>query len=193
VAGDICSICCGTEREVTVSCPLDCRYLQDARKHDPLPDVDPRQFPNSDIKVDEAFLRRVEPLLILLASAIAAGAIEERAFDNDVKEALDALVRSWRTLESGLVYDVRPDNLIASRIVARVRESVSNVRQRLAEQGESLRDSDLLRVLVFLQRMEIQHNNGRPKGRAFIHFLTGFFDPSRASQGPASSSLIITP
>ena len=34
VRGDICSICCGTEREVTVDCPLDCEYLQEARRHD---------------------------------------------------------------------------------------------------------------------------------------------------------------
>ena len=31
VTGDICSICCGNEREVTVDCPLDCPFLVEAR------------------------------------------------------------------------------------------------------------------------------------------------------------------
>ena len=40
VRGDICSLCCGTEREVTVNCPLDCEYLQEARKHEKLSEFD---------------------------------------------------------------------------------------------------------------------------------------------------------
>ena len=28
VRGEICAICCGTAREVTVDCPLDCPYLR---------------------------------------------------------------------------------------------------------------------------------------------------------------------
>ena len=31
VRGHICPVCCGTERENTVSCPLDCPYLREAR------------------------------------------------------------------------------------------------------------------------------------------------------------------
>ena len=36
---------------------------------------------------------------------------------------------------------------------------------------QSVRDADVLGILVFLQRLEIQHNNGRRLGRAFIDFL----------------------
>src|SRR4051812_27125329 len=94
VSGDICPICCGTEREVTVSCPLECPYLSDARKHEPQPAIDPRHFPNIDIRVDEDFLRRNESLLILLSSGLAKAALEHGGvIDNDVKDALDALVR----------------------------------------------------------------------------------------------------
>ena len=34
VNGEICSICCGNEREVSISCPLDCPYLVEARLHE---------------------------------------------------------------------------------------------------------------------------------------------------------------
>ena len=57
VGGDICSLCCGREREVTLSCPLDCVYLQEARKHERPAEVDPREFPNQDIRLTETFVR----------------------------------------------------------------------------------------------------------------------------------------
>src|SRR3982751_1965569 len=76
VNGDICPICCGTEREVSVNCPLDCVYLQEARRRERLPDIDPRRFPNTDIKVDEAFLQRHEPMLIVLSASVAGYALK---------------------------------------------------------------------------------------------------------------------
>jgi hypothetical protein len=196
VSGDICPICCGTEREVTVNCPLDCPYLQEARKYEKVPDVDPRQFPHSDIKVDEGFLQRNEALLILIASSLARVALTtEGAVDRDVKEALDTLVRTYRTLQSGLVYEVRPENPIAARIHAGVQEALQNMSARLAEHSQTIRDADALGILAFLQRLEIQHNNGRPKGRAFIDFLTAFFPPSPQPSRPdtGTSGLIIPP
>ena len=176
VSGDICPVCCGIEREVTVNCPLDCPFLQKAREYDPLPEVDPRQFPNSDLRVDESFLRQNEALLILIASSLAASALETGGvIDNDVKDALDSLVRTYRTLQSGLIAELRPDNVLARKIYVGVRVAVDEARTQLGDQTNHLRDADILRVLVFLQHMEIQHNNGRPKGRAFIDFLRGFF------------------
>ena len=47
----------------------------------------------------------------------------------------------------------------------------------LAEEAgmQTLRDTDVLATLVFLQRLEIQHNNGRRRGRAFFDFLRTYF------------------
>ena len=40
VRGDICTLCCGSEREVSVACPLDCEYLREAHKHEkPVPNA----------------------------------------------------------------------------------------------------------------------------------------------------------
>ncbi|MBC7925725.1 MAG: hypothetical protein H7039_08715 [Bryobacteraceae bacterium] len=200
VHGDICPLCCGTEREVTVHCPLDCVYLQESRKHEVPPQVDARDVPNVDIKVDEAFLHRNEPLLILLASAMARAALIPGSgiVDSDVKAALDSLIRTWRTLQSGLVYDARPDNPIAGRLYTAVRESIEEIRRKLSEHGQTLRDSDILGVVVFLQRLELQHNNGRLKSRAFIDFLRAFFPAAKPSDNIVSgdqpgSGLILTP
>ena len=196
VGGDICPICCGTERENTVSCPLSCPYLAEARKFERPPEVNESDFPHPEIRVSEAFLRDAEPLLILFSSAIAAHAGAHNAYDNDVKEALASLVQSWKSLDSGLVYESRPTNPIAASIVEGVREAVDQMHAKLSEQGARVPNSDLLKVFAFLQRLEIQHNNRRPKGRAFIHLLFAFMPPDSAERkqdNQDGSSLIITP
>lgn len=174
VNGDICSICCGTEREQTVHCPFDCEYLREARKREEPPIANPDTFPNNDIRVTEQFLRSNEQLLAYLSMQVLRAALEiPNVVDADVKAALEAMVRTYRTLESGLYYETRPDNLIAGAIVERLRGSVDELRKALAERSgvQSVRDADILGVLAFLQRMEIQQNNGRRLGRAFIDFL----------------------
>jgi hypothetical protein len=193
VQGDICSICCGTEREVTVHCPLDCAYLQEARRHEELPVVDPDTFPNRDIAISEKFLRGNEHLLALVGMSLLSVALNtEGAVDSDVQDALDSIVRTYRTLESGLYYESRPANLIAGAIQARVQEEVEKFRKEMsAESGmNQIRDKDLLGVFAFLQRMELQQRNGRKLGRAFLDFLLAHFPPS-IEPGPSPS--LITP
>jgi hypothetical protein len=180
-------VCCGTERENTVSCPLDCRYLRDARAREKEQSVDPDQLPNKEINVDESFLRRNEPLLIFLASGLATTALDtENAIDNDVGEALASLIRTYVTLQSGIVYEARPDNLIAARIQADLRDRIREIEEVLRQNHSTLRDSDVLGVLVFLQRLEMQKNNRRRKSRAFIDFLREFFPSEMPAAEPSS-------
>jgi hypothetical protein len=193
VVGDICSICCGTEREVTVRCPFECPYLQEARRHEQPPTADPETFPNKDIRVNEQFLYENETLLLMTGSALLKAVLETAgATDSDVREALDAIVRTQRTRQSGLYYDTRPSNPIAASIQELAQENLEEARKQMAAQSGSahIRDSDLLGIVVFLQRMAIQHNNGRPLGRAFIDFLREFYphEDKRASSSP----LIVT-
>jgi hypothetical protein len=167
-------VCCGTGREETVSCPLDCPYLLEARTHDKPPAIEEKQIPNLDIKVPESFLRDNEPLLAFLIQAFAgAGLSTEGAVDYDVREALAAMVRTCRTRESGLYYDSRPSNLIAATIQGAVDKNLEEFRKAAVERFglTTIRDADVLGVLAFLQRVEYQINNGRKRGRAFLDFL----------------------
>jgi hypothetical protein len=195
VRGDICTICCGTEREVSVDCPLDCEYLQEARKRAKAPALDAEQVPNPDIRVSENFLRENEHLLAFLARTLTQVASQTPgAVDCDVREALDALIRTYRTLQSGVYYESRPTNPLAARIFGVVQESLAEFRQ---EEPRRLgitktRDADVLGLLVFLQRFELGRNNGRRRSRAFLDFLRGFYAPGPDSAGPPASSMILT-
>jgi hypothetical protein len=70
VEGEICSQCCGSQREITIECPASCEYLKEARFHEQPPAVTEDQVPNPDIRLSEKFLRDTEPLVFTLAVAL---------------------------------------------------------------------------------------------------------------------------
>jgi len=184
VGGDICPVCCGTEREVTIDCPLDCAYLIEARQHDRPPEIDPASIPNQDIRVSEDFVRAQEHLFLWLGLALTRAMMEGQAVDADAREAIEALIRTYRTRDSGLIYETRPTNPYAAAIQDALKDSVEELSKRIAEASgvHSLKDSDVLNILVFFQRLEYQYNNGRRRGRAFLSMLAETF---RAAPEPS--------
>ena len=193
VHGDICSICCGQEREVSIVCPLDCAYLQDARRHEKPVPLDAESVPHPDIKVTERFLAENEEFVMFLGQALSRSALDTPgAADSDVRAALDALIRTYLTLQSGVYYETRPENALANRIYGAIQEGLVEFR-RLEQERTGLpktRDADVLGTLVFFSRLEVDRNNGRPKGRAFIGLLNGFYaEPSGVAD--KASSLVL--
>jgi hypothetical protein len=180
-------VCCGTERENTIDCPLDCEYLREARLREKPPELSPGDLPNQDIRLQERFVEEHERVIVWLTMALRGDMEKERAVDGDAREALDALIRTYRTLESGLIYQTRPQNPFAAGIQQTLQESVDELRKNLQQETglHSLRDADVLGALVVLQRLEMQHDNGRRRGRAFFDFLrVSFPAPPAVSVAP---------
>ncbi len=194
VRGDICAVCCGTEREVSVDCPLDCLYLQEAHKHEKVPERDPEKLPNKDVEITERFFQdNAAPFAFVCRALIKIALGSPNIVDADVREALDAMARTHRTLESGLVYETRPANLVAAGIQQTLASELDELRKQLQERAgmETLRDADILGVLVLLQRMQFTHDNGRPRGRAFLDFLRQEFLEASDPEGANPSGLIV--
>jgi hypothetical protein len=162
---------------MTVDCPFECEYLQEARRRERPPDIDPKEIPNQDIKVTEEFVASQEELLVFCGRTLLTAALEVPAIDYDVREALESLIKTYRTLESGLIYETRPSNPLAAHLQQRLQEGVTGYRQELSERTglNTVRDRDVLGVLVFLQRIERHHNNQRKKGKAFLDHLRTYF------------------
>jgi hypothetical protein len=175
VQGNICSICCGTEREVSFSCPLECEYLREAhRREKPVP-VDPKDIADRDIEVSEELVRSHEELLLFCVYSLVQGALRTAgAVDTDVLEALEALVQTYRTSESGLFYETRPENALAAAVQRVFSDSLADYQKVKEEQEQELpaRNAELLTMLVFLRRIGQQNSNGRPRGRLFIDMLS---------------------
>jgi hypothetical protein len=174
VQGDICPICCGTEREVSLSCPLECVYLQEAHRHEkPIP-VTEKQLANSDVQVSEEFLREHEELMLFcIYSLVEAATRTPGALDADILAALAASIQTHRTLESGLVYETRPENAVAAGVQRSFAASLADYQKERAKRQplSAVRNSDMLKVLVFLQRLGQQNQNGRPRGRMYLDLL----------------------
>jgi len=192
VRGEICSVCCGTERENTVNCPFDCTYLREARVREKPLEIDLASIPFSDVRVPAQFLEehpRVAQLVIdalMNAMSSTVGVI-----DYDVRQALESLIRTCKTLQSGLLYETRPENPIAAKIYDDLQRSVAEGRKEIASNsGVSVRDAEIISMLLLLQRMEYRFNNGRARGRAFIDYYAQHI-PARTPPNPSPSPLIV--
>lgn len=177
---EICGVCCGTNREQTIDCPLECEYLRDARRHEKLPPFDPKNLPNAEIELTDRFLEEHRELAIILGRLLLIAAVETPgAVDFDMRDALEALVATGKTADAGLIYETRPANAIAARVAERFTGELQRFRDEVAKRSgaPALRNKDILGVLIFWQRMEYQRSNGRRKGRAFIESLYALLPP----------------
>lgn len=174
VGAGICTICCGTEREVSLSCPLECEYLQEAHSREKTIPVAEKDLAAPDIQVTEEFVASHEELVLFaIYSLLQATLHTPNAVDTDVLDALGALTQTHRTLESGLFYETISPNLIAAAIQRGFSASLADY-QKLRQEREALapvRNSEILATLVFLTRIGQQNRNGRPRGRMFIDLL----------------------
>jgi len=133
VHGRICPQCCGEQREVTLDCPSDCVYLQQAREHErprPMQDLDPGAlFPQ--VEIPEQFLYQREHLIVGLSYALASSARADRTLtDGDLIAALTAMSKTVETLSnSGLHYEAPIANLSQQKVVAEIQRMLQEFRE----------------------------------------------------------------
>jgi hypothetical protein len=136
-------------------------------------------------------------LLMVISRTLAGAALDTQgAVDSDVREALESLIRTHRSLQSGVIYDSVPSNPYAARIYGLVQGGVGEFRTYEQQRTgmATTRDAEVLGVLVFLQRVEYDRSNGRRRGRAFIDFLREFAAPSQpAGEAPSAPPPLIVP
>jgi hypothetical protein len=188
----ICAVCCGREREQSIRCPYECEFLRESRKHEELMELDPKAVPYPELEITHRFLEENGLLGQFLGESLwLAAAAQPEAVDADLREALDALVRTYKTMQSGLIYETRPSNPYAAAITASVRARIADLERRLREEANVAppRDSQILGMLIFFQRTELQVNNGRRLGRAFLDLLRqnheGAPPPPQPTSGPS--------
>jgi hypothetical protein len=191
VHGRICPQCCGEQREVTLDCPSECPYLQQAREHEK-----PRPAEQFDaaalflhVEISEQFTIEREHLLMGLTYALAKAAQADRTLnDRELIATLSALCTSQeRLVNSGLHYEQPLTSATQQAAAAQVLEMAKQFREVEQKQlgYSTLKDSDMLKALVFLVRLGHARSSGRPKSRAFIDFLMAQF--------PEKQSALVTP
>lgn len=189
---NICAICCGRQREVTIDCPLDCSYLIAAHRyeaeHRKPPSAD--EYPFKDVEFSVDFVYERWPLITGIATAILSfQALHKELHDAHVFTALERLADTYRTLGTGIYYERPPEAPLPLALYGEVGRLLQDFRK--AEAGQtgftSVKDLEVFRLLVFLLRMDKSETNGRPRSRAFIEFLRARF-PLRAGGAAAAQA-----
>jgi hypothetical protein len=191
----ICSLCCGTEREVTIDCPRDCAYLVAAHRYEddhrrPVPEGTPLL----DVDLPPDIVYANQPLLSGLAFSIAKfGAAQPAATDADVLAAIQALAETHRTLGTGIYYEKPPDASAPRALYGELAQFLTEAKRHESEGAglSAVKDSEVFLLLVFLYRMGVLRTNGRPRSRRFIEFLRGQFP--KAPELHREESRIIVP
>ncbi|HEY1423078.1 MAG TPA: hypothetical protein VGF20_06475 [Candidatus Acidoferrum sp.] len=190
----ICSVCCGTEREVTISCPADCAYLIAAHRYeDEHKRAVPADTPFLEERLPQEVLRTQEQLMSLFAFQIAKFAVAEpTATDVDVLAGIAALAATYKTLQSGLLYEKVPDIPVQRDLYRALVNFLYEIKQKAAEGGnsEAIKDKDVFHLAVFFYRMGLLRSNGRPRSRRFIEFLRGKFPQAEVAK-PEEPTIIV--
>lgn len=189
VHGRICAVCCGEQREVTLDCPGECPYLQQARQRERR---DRNEVPREDlfpqVEVRERFLYEREPLIVGLTYGLVKTArADRRLHDRDAIAAVTTLARSYQTLvNSGLVVGDTTPNVAQQAITAELEKMIAEYRQVEQQHlgAPTLKDSEVLEALVFLARMGHAQTSGRPRSRAFLDFLFARFPQKDQALAP---------
>ncbi|HEV2298620.1 MAG TPA: hypothetical protein VGR72_08910 [Candidatus Acidoferrales bacterium] len=172
---------------MTIDCPSDCAHLLTARRYEvenrkPLASGD-IVFP--DVEVDVDLIRRNQTALSGIGLKILKSALENPALrDPEVLAALGALAETFRTLESGIIFERPPDAPLPRALYGELANFIEELRKMEAQQAgfSPLKNSEIFRMIVFLLRVGRRESNGRPRSRAFLDFLRAQFPSEAAAQ-----------
>jgi hypothetical protein len=171
----ICAVCCGTEREVTIDCPLDCPHLISAHRYENEHERSiPADTPFLDSKLPQEIIYANQALLSGISFAVAKFcAAQPSASDPDILVALQALAETYKTLGSGIYYEKPPDVPLSRELYNALSAFLTAAKQPQAGRADyaPVKDSEIFVLLVFLYRMGLLRTNGRPRSRRFIEFL----------------------
>jgi len=199
--GHICPQCCGEQRELTLDCPSDCVYLQQARQHEGPRHMDelPKEEMFPAIEVPEEFLQANQVLLFGVWSTISDCYAADRSLtDREVIRALTNMAKGLQTrMNSGLVYEEALPGLTQQAILDALGQFLKEFREIERDRAgyAALKDAAVLRMLVFTLRFAHSQTSGRPRSRRFLDFLRERFADSQSSIIAADepSSRLIVP
>ena len=106
----ICAVCCGREREVTIDCLPSCSYLIAAHRYEAEHRKPPTaaEFPYPDLQVSADFVYQHWPVVTGAANIILLFQMQDRDLhDGGAIQALEALAETYRTLGTGIYYELR--------------------------------------------------------------------------------------
>lgn len=171
----ICPQCCGEKRVLEVDCPEKCLYLQSGRERD-MQDYGKR-IRSLDRKTHariQRVLREHDAAVSHLDYALARARLSSRDLaDDDVVEAVELLLETYRTEENGVLYEKTSDNLRVETLRRELRRILEAFRNPEGEESKGIIDPKSMRLTL----------SGAIECLEFIRTLVGTYAVDRGSSG----------
>jgi hypothetical protein len=140
---------------------------------------------------DQSFIYRHTPILNTVCLAI----YEERAVspwlvDTDVIEVFRDLVKTMKTLSSGIYYESLPEGTVQASLFRRLKQLFDGFMQpQPARLEQSLQVADAIDVLNFLTYVATVNSNSRPRSRQYLDLLNSMAEQT-APALPAGNLIV---
>ena len=170
----ICSVCCGTKREVEIDCPSDCVFLKSGRSYEAEKRTFSPESVSSITRFDEAFFYQYGSVILSIYKEV----VEERASqpamrDLDVLEVYKALGTTMKTLSSGLFYESLPQGGPHQTVLFRLlRDFMDTQMNPQTPEHRALRFPEAADIIEFLAASAAINTGNRPKSRKYLDWLT---------------------
>jgi hypothetical protein len=152
---EICPVCCGTKRLGEITCRPDCRYLAAAQAHPPA-SVRRQQARDLDfLMAMRDGLSSAQSDLFWAVLTFVAGFHSDPLLtmvDEDVAEGAAALAATYETATRGLIYDHRPQSLVAQRFVTDLKAFLGTLAAEADSATARTLERDAAVVLRHLER-----------------------------------------
>lgn len=179
---------------VEIDCPESCEYLKTGRERES--EQEYRRFlRNADEPARERYFRvlsRLEEVVVYLEILIAE---ERRAVrdlaDTELLQALDLLIATLRTEDSGVLYERTSENLRVESLRRALAEELHSLRYPQQPDHERLHLKDAIECLALLRSMAASHIEAGAAPMSYVDFLAR--NMPRLRKGAQAESRIIVP
>ena len=186
----ICPVCCGQKREVEIDCPADCVYLHSGREYERSRRARLGEGgPLTQRLWERSFQAKHMELLTGLWTTIhESRSRSPDLVDRDVREVLDRLGRTYRTLEGGIYYDHVPDTLTQKALYGSLKSLLDKREKPEDPSASTPKTGDVLDCLQMTLEMANLSDSSRPRSREFLDRLATMVSQSTKERTPPEDS-----
>jgi hypothetical protein len=194
----ICPVCCGTKRQAEIACPADCGYLSAAETHPPaLVRRQQEQDVGFLMAMREGLTARESELFWAILTFLAGFQADPlvRLVDADLAEAAGSLAATYETANRGLIYEHRPQSLLAQRLATELKGFLATLLTEADAATVKAVERDATVVLRHVERGAVEAGKAVPDGPATAVGIIArvVAAASRQQKAPASPPSLIQP
>jgi hypothetical protein len=183
----ICTVCCGTKRQVEIACRPDCAYLASAREH---PAAVVRRKREQDaaelIPTIRHLTERQYQLFFVFQTTITRYKPTglSRLIDSDVAEAAQAVAATLETSARGVIYEHTPPGSAAQGLAAELKRTLAEIR----EHGARVFDHECAVVLRAIEKGARSAGTAQDAGTKYLDLLSRLLQASGMEAATVSSA-----